>query len=208
MRSLVVTRVAIRFPTLPPVEWVTRRLDMIRQVAAPSVVASPAVWAWRTAVEHCDQVRAVAASLDPSPLVVLEDQRSDDRVWPGEDRLLTYRLDSDDAYLPEVFAVGPVADVVSFDEGWQWDITTGQVAPRRYPGGPFLAVATTRETMFDTGGPHGHVRHGRDMVRIPDPMWVQTVHGANLSTSWQGAEPLTGAEGRAVLARAGITDAR
>jgi len=208
VRLVVVTRVAIRWADrVPSGRWVTDRAEMLRRITATTVLASDACWVWRTCPERLDQVTEIASTLHPTPVVVLEDQVTDDRVWPDASRFLTFRLDSDDAYMPTALRPHSVAPggVVSFDFGYQLDWHAGTVAARKYPSGPFLAVAhDRRERMLTTGGDHGKARHGRRIHHVTEPSWCQVVHGNNLSTSWQNGKPLPPDRASAILKEAGI----
>lgn len=207
---LVVTRFAIDFKGHPTAEWVAERGRLAAVTCGPSIAAcaerTPLTWVWRTSDTHREQTEAIADTMPYRPVVVGTESTHPD-IAPDHRRLLTFRLDSDDAYTPDAVAwaaalnVGP-GTIVDFPDGWQHDLATGRVGARRHPTGPFLAVAhNARGRMLGVGGNHGTVRTGKTVVSCPFGAWVQTVHGGNVSNGWRrDTVPLLGADAAAVLA--------
>jgi hypothetical protein len=113
------------------------------------------------------------------------------RSGPG-DRVITTRLDSDDAiagnHLHAVRAYDwGVRRFVGFECGVAFDCRTGQLWVRRYPLNPFLSLIEAREHAESV-----HVRRHDDvpsdeLVSLPSIGWLQVIHGRNLANTPQGS---------------------
>lgn len=105
--------------------------------------------------------------------------------------LLSVRLDSDDVFLPD--AVQSALDIscrhgdgvlFDFPHGYLCRPSTGDVRHHSYVmQGPFLGFTTTGPDLSRLHINHGHAKsNSRDVVRIGQRAWVQTVHGSNIVT--------------------------
>lgn len=190
---LIVTRFAIRWrDQIPSEEWVAARADMLH--GAATIAAAGVPWIWKADPARADQAREIAARTPGRPVVVDAKANTCDEVHPDSARFVTFRVDSDDAYLPGIFAPAaeldlPADTAVLYPAGWQWDTVTGRVARRTYRTfpAPFLAITHDgRDQMLGVGANHTTVHHRYPtVVGSPARSWLQVVHGGNISTRWR-----------------------
>lgn len=200
---IVVSRVAAVWKGRAPTEqWVANREHLLRDVAAAAMsdVKTPLVWVWRVTKSRQDQAREIADRVWPDAVIVNKEATLDD-VWPDRDRFITFRLDSDDAWIPaeiDRWANTELEDstLVNFGYGWQLDWADGRVANSQWQNpaqqGPFLAVThESRDRMFGVGGNHAtEARASRKhVVHVRRRSWVQVVHEGNIKNVWRGYTP-------------------
>lgn len=224
---VVVTNFSIRRAgILPGIDWITSRFDLLKRTAYPSLVSQRVdglLWLLRASGPVAAYVTSLAAQI-PLPrghVVVTTPQDQAGAVagfFPGAERFLTARLDSDDAFLPTALPAalaacgvhrGPEPMLFNFRSGYQLDWRTGSMFPLTFPDvvqGPFLAVTNRgRDSMLDYGGEHRQARGGRSVVDIEGPQWIQVVHGENLRNRIaSGADPVPRAEAEAAMAASGV----
>jgi hypothetical protein len=172
--------------------WFGHRMDLMQRVTLPALsrVQVPFVWVWQAHPTKMDLVAEHMSEIDLHGIDVrLVDQRakSHNCIWPGLDKFLTVRVDTDDAWIPSAidsFAHRALADhtLVDFRRGVALDWTSGEMLHRNLSShqGPFLAITQDRDRMLDTGGSHRKdARQGRTVERVDAISWVQVVHGGN-----------------------------
>jgi hypothetical protein len=189
--------------------WFDERLDLLQRITLPALAAveAPLVWVWLVADGKLDFVRQRLADMDHQGVDIrLADQQADtlDGVWPDAASVLTFRVDTDDAYVPSVVddvAAGdwPDAALIDFWRGVTLDLHTGEMRHRTCVDhqGPFLAVTQPRERMLKVDvvqgrSPDGRVsernegkdgrpmmREGRHVFHVDELSWIQVVHGGN-----------------------------
>jgi hypothetical protein len=171
--------------------WFERRMQLLQRITLPALsrVQVPFVWVWQA---HRTKVDLVARQMDQIDLnaidvrVIDQRARTDGGIWPGVDKFLTFRVDTDDAWLPsalEGVATQRFDDqtLINFPRGVTLDWTSGEMMHRNLAShqGPFLAVTQDRDMMLDTGGSHREAQVGRTIHQIDTVSWVQVVHGGN-----------------------------
>jgi hypothetical protein len=172
-------------------DWFRRRMDLLQRITLPALsrVQAPFVWVWRAHRTKMDLVASHLEQLDLQGIdvrLVNQNTATQRDIWPGVDKFLTFRVDTDDAWLPS--AIDGVADrafadrtLIDFPWGVTIDWNSGEMRHRRLSPhqGPFLAVTQDRDLMLDTGGHHRKAREGRYVEHIHAISWIQVVHGGN-----------------------------
>jgi hypothetical protein len=170
--------------------WFDRRMDLLQRITLPALsrVRVPFVWVWQA---HRTKIELVADRIEQIDLcgidVRLVDQhlKTCDDIWPGVDKFMTFRVDTDDAWLPSAIddMAGSTFDdrtLVDFRRGVALDWSSGEMRHRSFSHqGPFLAVTQDRDLMLDFGGNHRKAREGRAVKHIDTISWIQVVHGGN-----------------------------
>jgi hypothetical protein len=171
--------------------WFERRMDLMERITLPALarVQVPLVWAWQAHRTKTELVATYLQQLDVQGIDVrLVDQSATTHpdIWPGVEKFITFRVDTDDAWLPsaiEGVARRPLADhaIIDFRRGVALDWQTGQMRHHTLSlyQGPFLALTQNRDRMLDTGGNHREAREGRTVEHIDDMSWIQVIHGGN-----------------------------
>ena len=172
-------------------DWFERRMHLLQRITLPALsrVQTPLVWVWRAHRTKMDLVAAHLEKLDLHGIDVrLVNQNAVTRrdIWPGVDKFLTFRIDTDDAWLPSAIddiVAKAYADrtLVDFPWGMTIDWYSGEMRHRKFSShqGPFLAVTQDRDLMLDTGGHHRKAREGRSVKHVHAISWIQVVHGGN-----------------------------
>jgi Putative rhamnosyl transferase len=156
----------------------------------------------------CDpRIRLVPIGPDPRERALAI--RSIIRSGSG-DRVITTRLDSDDAiagnYLHAVRAYDwGVRRFVGFEYGLAFDCRTGQLWFRRYRLNPFLSLIEPRDHAESV-----HVQRHEDvccdeLVSLASIGWLQVIHGGNLANTLQGS-PVPGSDVPELLDAFGVAD--
>jgi hypothetical protein len=225
--TVVITRFSVKWEgRLPDVNWIDARFDLLQRIAFPSLSRQQVdglVWVVHTAGELKSYVESLFTQISlPRGDIVVTTPRGEAAAvsdfFPGIDRFLTARLDSDDAFTPSALptaiercmALGNHEPVLfNFGSGYQLDWRTGRIYPLTYPAsrqGPFLAVTNVgRDAMLDAGGPHWKARSGRQVIDLHGPQWIQVVHGDNVVNQIKNNRaPLPDAEAQAVLTASGV----
>ena len=170
--------------------WFEHRMHLLQRITVPALarVEVPFVWVWQA---HWTKMELVAEHMQRLDLhgidVRLVNQYETTRrdVWPGVDKFITFRIDTDDAWLPSAIegVVGePFADrtLLDYRRGVVLDWSTGEMRHLCFSyQGPFLALTQDRNLMLDIGGSHREAREGRTVEHIDAISWVQVVHGGN-----------------------------
>jgi hypothetical protein len=171
--------------------WFERRMRLLQRITLPALsrLRVPFVWVWQAHRTKMDLVAAHMAQIDLHSIDVrLVDQRArtDSDIWPGVNKFLTFRIDTDDAWLPSALdcVAGRTFDdhmLINFPRGVTLDWSSGEMRHRNLVShqGPFLAVTQDRDTMLDTGGSHREAQEGRAVENMDAIAWVQVVHGGN-----------------------------
>jgi hypothetical protein len=171
--------------------WFERRMHLLQRITLPALsrVQAPLVWVWQAHRTKLDLVAAHLAQIDLRGIDVrLVDQRArtHNDIWPGVDKFLTFRIETDDAWLPSVLdsvAGGTFDDetLLNFPRGVTLDWGSGEMVHRNLNShqGPFLAVTQDRDLMLDSGGSHREAQVGRAVEHVETLAWVQVVHGGN-----------------------------
>lgn len=199
----------------PSEAWLAERAKILEQVTAPAMrrVTAPHTWVWRTCPERTDQAREIRDRVAPNAVVLDDKTLTSDEVAPDARRFLTVRLDSDDAILPAALNEAATLDlpprsIVNWWRGWQWNLTTGELATKEWPirvQGPFLGVThEDRTEMLQAGVPHTYARDGRKPVHVKGRKWIQTLHERNQLSRWQERRPLKDDARAEVFAQFGI----
>lgn len=199
----------------PSARWLTERSKILARVTVPAMerVTVPFTWVWRVCDERREQAEKLRDKLFPQAVVLDDRCLTAPEVAPDADRFLTVRLDSDDALLPAALdeIAGrniPPGSIVNWAAGWEWNLNTGEVAAKEWPRrvqGPFLGLTHEgRDEMLQAGVPHTYAREGRRVVTVGGRNWVQTLHGRNQLSRWQGREVCSAERARRVLAPFGI----
>jgi len=130
---------------------------------------------------------------------------------PKEDRLITSRLDCDDAlhgdYIKRVqdfMETKGKTGILSLPVGWVWDIRKHKLYHCRYPRNPFLTLIEKPQNKVHTVLAHRHTKIS-DMFRVHrlegGHNWLQIVHGENLANYCHGDQV---AESKLVKSEFGI----
>jgi hypothetical protein len=170
--------------------WFERRMDLLQSITLPALtrVRVPFVWVWQAHRTKIDLVADRMAQLDLHGIDVrLVDQHAKTRpdIWPDADKFITFRVDTDDAWLPPAIErmAGNTFDdrtLIDFRRGVALDWSSGEMRHRSFSHqGPFLAVTRDRDLMLDVGGHHRKAREGRTVEHIDTISWIQVVHGGN-----------------------------
>jgi hypothetical protein len=171
--------------------WFERRMHLLQRITLPALsrVHVPFVWVWQAHRTKLDLVAGYMAHIDLHSIdvrVVDQRARTHDGIWPGVDKFLTFRIDTDDAWLPSALEgiAGQRFDdqtLINFPRGVALDWSSGEMMHRNLAShqGPFLAVTQDRDMMLDTGGSHREAQEGRAICQIDSVSWVQVVHGGN-----------------------------
>ena len=170
--------------------WFEHRMHLLQRITLPALakVSVPFVWVWQAHPTKMDLVADDLQRLDLYGMDVRlvnqnETTRSD--IWPGMDKFITLRIDTDDAWLPsaiESLAGRTLADrtLVDFQRGVVLDWSSGEMRHLCFSyQGPFLALTQDRKLMLDTGGPHREAQQGHTVEHVDTISWVQVVHGGN-----------------------------
>lgn len=204
-RPVLVTRVAISMKPYPrpTPEWIEYRLGLLDLIGIPAWVrAGCPPWIWLAHPAHMQQIHEHLRDCGLLPDITLATDIF--RPWlptPPSPRR-EFRVDSDDAYHPDIFAPSPYDyDFHDYPVGYQLDITAP--APRfqiidlrlraNSSQGPFLSTLNPRpDNRIDVYGKvHEEMRRGH-VRTIETPAWLQVVHGSNALNKWRtGPEVVT-----------------
>jgi hypothetical protein len=106
------------------------------------------------------------------------------------ERIISSRLDSDDALAPEfvdtVQARAQPGWVLNFIDGAKYDTGTGRASRIKMLNNPFISFFSVRgESVIDLGG-HQEVneRASVNNYSTKGAMWLQVIHGDNVVNSW------------------------
>jgi hypothetical protein len=170
--------------------WFERRIHLLQRITLPAVarLQVPFVWVWQAHRTKMDLVADWMHRLDLHGIdvrLVNQNLKTHRDIWRGVDKFITFRLDTDDAWLPS--AIEGVAGrefgdrtLIDFYRGVALDWNSGEMQHRTFSDqGPFLAVTQDRELMLDVGGQHRQAREGRTVQHIDGISWIQGVHGGN-----------------------------
>lgn len=191
-----------------PEDWLRYRLQFFYDTAYPSLTAQRGAAPFRWLVFLDDRCRdGFRAEVEELAVGAFEP------VWTHEQfrlaacakavakrsrskHLITTRVDSDDAvatdFIAAVQAQFAAQDLtfVNFARGFQVD-RSGAVYRRNQPSGPFLSLIERREdgsvplTVY--ASKHHLARQLAPVIEVrSQPMWVQTVHGGNVSNIVEG----------------------
>jgi hypothetical protein len=170
--------------------WFERRMHLMQRITVPALarVQVPFVWVWQAHRTKMDLVANHMQQLDLQGIDVrLVDQSEMTRrdIWQGLDKFITFRIDTDDAWLPAAIdgtdgrSFGDQT-LVDFRRGVALDWNSGEMRHLNFAyQGPFLAVTQNRDLMLNVGGSHREARDGRSVEHIDAISWVQVVHGGN-----------------------------
>ena len=170
--------------------WFERRMHLLQRITLPALarVKVPLVWVWQAHRTKMDLVADSLGRLDVHGIdvrLVNQTAKTHPDIWPGADKFVTVRVDTDDAWLPSAIdslAGRALADraLVDFRRGVALDWSSGEMRHLNFSyQGPFLAVAQDRDLMLDAGGRHRHAREGRTVEHVDAISWVQVIHGGN-----------------------------
>ena len=135
--------------------WFERRMHLLQRITLPALsrVQVPFVWVWQAHWTKMDLVAAHMAEIDLHGIDVrLVDQRAKthDEISPDAEKFLTFRIDTDDAWLPS--ALDSAADetfddqtLVNFPRGVTLDWASGEMRHRNrsHTKGPSLRLLKT-----------------------------------------------------------------
>jgi hypothetical protein len=106
------------------------------------------------------------------------------------ERIISSRLDSDDALAPEfidtVQARAQPGWVLNLIDGAKYDTGTGRASRIKMLNNPFISFFSVRgESVIDLGGHQEvHQRASVSNYSTRKPMWLQVIHGDNVINSW------------------------
>jgi hypothetical protein len=170
--------------------WFERRMDLMQRITVPALsrVQAPFVWVWQAHATKMDLVAEQLQRLDLHGIdvrLVNQSERTRHDIWPDSAKLITFRIDTDDAWLPAAIdgVAGRSLDdrtLLNFRRGVALDWNSGEMRHLNFSyQGPFLAVTQDREMMLDVGGAHREAQKGRTVEHVDAISWVQVVHGGN-----------------------------
>jgi hypothetical protein len=206
---LVVSRFAVRIAErdgLPDEKWIRRRAALLGRFTLPSLehsgwsglrwalLVDPGTFepAWRALAPVLDRCRYTQPAIvrvegEPGARTAISDDL--EPLGLTADRILSIRLDTDDALLPGVIgritavaASAPPRTLVDLYSGYQYDTGTGLMRTDvRGSQGPFLAVVNDRrDNPLDAPELHGAARHDRDVRHLHGRSWIQVIHDGNV----------------------------
>jgi hypothetical protein len=212
---IIVTRFGVHWKKrLPSKEWIDYRFEILKRTALPSLKQQTIqnfVWVVKTAPEYYNYVTGLFKPVTlPNGVIKIVSQWPGNGVrleglqdiYPGVERFITFRFDSDDAFSPRAIERVLMAsanitentgDQILFNlpSGIQLDWKTGEMfylTFRSHRQGPYLAFTNaSRERMLFTGeGQGSHViarRFANKVVHVSGLNWIQAVHGKNISSA-------------------------
>jgi len=188
--------------------WLDRRFDLFERFCLPSVAGqtrhdfswiiyfdtrTPAPFRARIAQAQ-RRFPFIAVFRDALPL---EDVRADvsAHLPTGKGRVLTTRLDNDDALsrdfvarVQDMGATHPTGTALNFPNGFAW--RKGWVYGARDESNPFASVvedAVEFQTIW--ARPHTELGHAFRLIQIEDgPAWLQVIHGDNVTNRIKGRQ--------------------
>jgi hypothetical protein len=193
--------------------WLEGRLEIFRSVCAPClnhqtiedfrwfVIVDPRTprdvrEALRSASRHITLVDVASHALKGQATRELVSAA----CTPVEpDLILQTRIDSDDAIAPDYLeglraSLAPGrTEFLAYRNGYQLDRRTGHVYQRTWPSGPFMSLSQPPSpypiSIYDI--PHPRVARVAPLRHIETPgMWLQTLHGLNVSSELQDGIPV------------------
>ncbi len=188
--------------------WLERRFDIFAQYCLPAVAAQTArdfIWIiyfdtatpkpFRERIERCQQEFPFVALFRDSlpPETVIADVRA--HMAPDAKRLLTTRLDNDDALardfvarLQVVARDVPPGTALNFPDGVAW--RDGWVFSARDESNPFASVVEdARDFRTIWCKPHTLLAEAFTLRQIEDGLaWVQVIHGENVTNRVKGRQ--------------------
>lgn len=202
---VVTTRLGFKFSTRPllSAEELSRRIELASTITRRSLAVAgvPLVWAIQTDPAFGDELREMVrngtlALGGPSTTVVVPRVASEldlDAVGAlvaPDQRLLSVRIDSDDAFLPgvvrsllRVARTAPAGALVDMPRGFLVDLSSGLVQHKTYlEQGPFYGVVTDGRAPLAAIGGHTKARVGQPSRVLWTRCWVQTINGSNDSS--------------------------
>ncbi|MEY3703430.1 MAG: hypothetical protein RLZZ561_1050 [Pseudomonadota bacterium] len=188
--------------------WLERRFDLFERFCLPSVAGqtrrdfswiiyfdamTPAPFRARIArAQQCFPFTALFRDALP-----LEDVRADvsAQLPNGKGRVLTTRLDNDDALardfvarVQDAGAMHPTGTALNFPNGFSW--RKGWVYAARDQSSPFASVvedAVEFQTIW--ARPHAVLGEAFRLIQIEDgPAWLQVIHGDNVTNRIKGRQ--------------------
>jgi hypothetical protein len=170
--------------------WFERRMHLMQRITVPALsrVQAPFVWVWQAHATKMDLVAEQLEQLDLRGIdvrLVNQSEKTRRDIWPDADKFITFRIDTDDAWLPGAIdgAAGrSFSDrkLLNFRRGVALDWNSGEMRHLNFSyQGPFLAVTQDRDLMLDVGGAHREAQKGRTVEHVDAISWVQVVHGGN-----------------------------
>jgi hypothetical protein len=196
-------------PTCLEPLWLAERFRLFEALCLPSVSTQTVqnftwlVFAHTATPTHLiDRLTAILprqARLILTPTAEAAEAREAIGSPPEVDYIITTRLDNDDALsrdyvaLSQTLALTHVGRYLNFPTGAQLDWRTGRVSRIEHRSSPFLS-RVEGSTHFGTVWEHSHVAPELldIMVQIPaPPMWLQGIHGRNVSNPLKNGAPLT-----------------
>lgn len=188
--------------------WLDRRFTLFEQFCLPSVAAQTVrTFRWiiyfdaqtpqpfRDRIEAAQRVFPFIAHFREA--LPLDDVRADVRalLGPDQNRVLTTRLDNDDALACNFVArLHKACDfqisgtALNFPHGFAW--RDGWVYAAQDESGPFASALESRAD-FQTiwVRPHALLREAFRLVQLDDaPAWVQVIHGDNVTNRIKGRQ--------------------
>jgi hypothetical protein len=172
--------------------WLENRIQIFNKVAAPSLMqhnahvgifmAKQDRWAYKKLDKHDKFMPVFTNNNDMKKL-------SNVFLRKHFDRKATYilRMDSDDAIHKNFFddLDAPINSYISQTWGIKWDGTQTKTLP--YRNNPFITTYTNK-LMTPFFGDHTSLHKKNPVVIDRDPMWVQYIHGRNVSNRFGHGE--------------------
>jgi hypothetical protein len=207
---IVVTNFSVAYKkVLPSKEWIDHRFELLKKTALSSLSQQTIqnfIWVLYTAPEWYDYTSNLFKSVTlPNGIIKVikhsskhvggnpEDLQS---IYPGEEKFIIFRLDSDDALSTKAIErvleananleEGNETILFNLPNGIQLDWNTGAMFYMTFRSdyqGPFWAVRkTSRDRLLYLGGHQNKAReYAMRTVDVPGLNWVQVVHGGNLA---------------------------
>lgn len=182
-----------------PDEWMVSRMDLWERYCVPSIYNQTnqnftwvVVFDHKTPKKYIERAKAI---LHPKHEVVFGTNfREAIKVYigePKEDRLITTRLDCDDAIhkdfvkrIQNFMERKGKTGILTFPVGWIWGIKKHKLYHCRYPRNPFLTLVEKPQKKVHTVLAHRHTKVST-MFRVHrlegGHNWLQIVHGENLA---------------------------
>jgi len=190
--------------TIVPDDWMQTRMVLWERFCVPSIYAQTnqnftwiVVFDPQTPEKYLDRARAI---LHPKHRLELgtnfRKSIKDSIGRPTVDRLITTRIDCDDAlhkgFIERIQAhfnlVGKTG-IFTFPVGWVWDIRKHKLYHCRYPRNPFLTLIEKPQRKVHTVLAHRHTKIS-EMFRVHrlegGHNWLQIIHGENLANYCHG----------------------
>lgn len=196
-------------------EWMENRLELFKKFTLPSVLSQthpPHMWVLfidkHTNPDHHIKLWETIHKLHFIDIVLTDNEnivkaaRDKVNTFRRNSCVVTTRLDNDDAIRKNFIQrlhyqvknppqYSQYHFLVNFDWGFVYNPNTGDVRISRQGSNPFISkIEKGSEIQTVWGFKHTEASRQGRLVKVEDqrePMWVQTVHGKNVSNGMQGS---------------------